>query len=152
MSRRITFAQSLQLHSQSTVFRQGLVGLGETPGRWSPEPFPTLATKKPAEAEEEEAEKQPPPPPARFSPRWCAATGRDFTSAHKFPPFRWLFITNAFNACYSQIATLFFIYWCATQQCASPRAMPFSLSFAVLSIAILTRRFQDEVGGPGARF
>jgi hypothetical protein len=40
--------------------------------------------------------------------------------AFEYPPFRWLFITNVLNCCYSTIATLFYIFW-----------------------------FQDEVGGCG---
>ena len=29
----------------------------------------------------------------------------------RYPPFRWLFVTNVFNTCYGSIANLFFIYW-----------------------------------------
>jgi hypothetical protein len=52
-----------------------------------------------------------PSPAMKCSPQWWARVVEDFVSAHRYPPFRWLFITNAFNTCYSTISTLFFIYW-----------------------------------------
>jgi Na+/melibiose symporter-like transporter len=75
----------------------GLVGLGEKPGWWAPEPMA-------------------PPPVEKQASSGCGVRARlslaDFVSAFQFRPFRWLFITNALNTVYGQICGLFFIYWC----------------------------------------
>ena len=77
----------------------GLVGLGERPPTrerwWQPEP------------------KAPPklPEPPRPCAERCTSTLADFVSAFKYPPFRWLFITNVRNTVYGTVAGIFFIYW-----------------------------------------
>jgi hypothetical protein len=98
----------------------GLVGLGERPPTrerwWQPEP------------------KAPPrlPEPEKPCSERCTGTLTDFVSAFKYPPFRWLFITNVrkltsrsaligeaspccarqvCNTVYSTFSSLFFIYW-----------------------------------------
>lgn len=72
----------------------GLVGLGESPGCWAPEPYAPLAD----DAAEVAAAARRASSSERFS-----NLALDFVSAFKFPPFRWLFITNALNACYGQM-------------------------------------------------
>ena len=93
----------------------GLMGLGEKPGWMTPEPMAPVLS-----AEQQEAERNLRRQGVHVR---INATFSDFVSAFKYPPFRWLFITNIFNTCYSSIANLFFIYW-----------------------------FQDEVGGPDSNF
>lgn len=68
----------------------GLVGLGESPGCWAPEPFAPLSSA----AEEERRQQR--------DDRCCkraSATASDFVSAFRYPPFRWLFVCNVFNQC-----------------------------------------------------
>ena len=109
----------VQIHTD-----EGLVGLGESPGCWAPEPYAPL----PSAAEEEERQ----PRDDRGCCERAAATASDFVSAFRYPPFRWLFVCNVFNQCCEtrklsrfarvanltsiritdgQISNLFFIYW-----------------------------------------
>ena len=51
------------------------------------------------------------PEPPRPCAERCTSTLADFVSAFKYPPFRWLFITNVCNTVYGTFAGIFFIYW-----------------------------------------
>ena len=83
----------------------GLIGLGERPGCWAPEPLAPKKLPLPA------------PPPAGATDGRGGCCGRlrrllaDFASAFRFAPFRWLFLTNTLNTCYSQLCSMYFIYW-----------------------------------------
>eukprot|EP01051_Picozoa_sp_SAG22_P012139 SAG22_NODE_1236_length_5055_cov_12.649593_5_plen_667_part_00 len=97
----------------------GLIGLGESPtrpmdmlcGRWAPEVMAPAAADADSADDGGGAAAEPKAPLAKCSPGWWVGMVEDFTSAHRYPPFRWLFITNAFNTCYSTTTSLFFIYW-----------------------------------------
>eukprot|EP01048_Picozoa_sp_COSAG05_P010632 COSAG05_NODE_950_length_6467_cov_231.083857_8_plen_410_part_00 len=77
----------------------GLVGLGERPGCWAAEPFPPAPAAAAAAAGNHDTGN---------SIRRVAA---DFGSAFAHPPFRWLFLTTALNACYSLVCSIFYAYW-----------------------------------------
>ena len=102
----------------------GLMGLGESPGWWSREP---LAPQPGQDAAIKRTETRNP-----CMKLWSLAT--DFVNvrcngsarshcgvvlratasglqAFKYPPFRWLFITNTLNSCYTTIASLYFVFW-----------------------------------------
>ena len=68
----------------------GLVGLGESPGCWAPEPYAPVSSV----AQEERWHRD-----DRGCCQRASATVSDFVSAFKYPPFRWLFVCNVFNQC-----------------------------------------------------
>jgi MFS family permease len=75
----------------------GLVGLGERPGCWAPEP-------------------RAPPKVVGVGSRARRGCGLralllDFASAFGHAPFRWLFLTNMLNNCYSQLCSIYYVYW-----------------------------------------
>ena len=85
-------------------------GLGEKPGWWSPEPMAAVKSAVPGEQQRAQH-----PQTQRLRRRSACARGcavmKDFLSALKHPPFRWLFITSVCNGTYSTIQGLYFIYW-----------------------------------------
>eukprot|EP01052_Picozoa_sp_SAG31_P003368 SAG31_NODE_128_length_23532_cov_21.204754_13_plen_456_part_00 len=80
----------------------GLVGLGERPSCWAPEPVAPVKSSALVAADTV---------PTRCN---CNAFRRllaDFGSAFRFPPFRWLFLTNTLNTCYAQLCSMYYVYW-----------------------------------------
>jgi Na+/melibiose symporter-like transporter len=75
----------------------GLIGLGERPGCWSKEPVRTASIALPTTK--------------LCTLQRAGATCREFFSAFKHPPFRWLFVATVCANIYSTFSSLFFIYW-----------------------------------------